>query len=119
MRWEASQLLLVSHFSSVSPHDLLRRHRVEVGPGGGCPGEGLAALPVGGGLDGGPHQHGRGGGAGVETGRARPHGQGGRGEPLPGLEVLEGLVTRLHSQDMDNKLETILSTVKEGAEGNT
>ena len=35
------------------------------------------------------------------------------------LEVLEGLVTRLHSQDMDNKLETILSTVKEGAEGNT
>ena len=35
------------------------------------------------------------------------------------LEVLEGLVTRLHSQDVDNKLETILNTVKEGAEGNT
>jgi len=35
------------------------------------------------------------------------------------LEVLEGLVTRLHTQDVDNKLETILNTVKEGAEGNT
>ena len=35
------------------------------------------------------------------------------------LEVLESLVTRIHSQDVDNKLETILSTVKEGAEGNT
>ena len=33
------------------------------------------------------------------------------------LEVLEGLVTRLHSQEVDNKLETILTTVKEGAEG--
>ena len=35
------------------------------------------------------------------------------------LEVLEGLVTRMHSQNVDNKLETILTTVKEGAEGNT
>ena len=35
------------------------------------------------------------------------------------LEVLEGLVTRMESQNVDNKLETILTTVKEGAEGNT
>ena len=35
------------------------------------------------------------------------------------LEVLEGLVTKMHSQNVDTKLETILSTVKEGAEGNT